>query len=255
MDKNNLKINISNILKSVSTKLKTSFNSDLLIETKNGKNDLVTNMDKEVERFIITELKKSYPTAKFVSEEGYGDDIKDINGLVFFVDPIDGTLNYVKQRKDFASMIGVYLDGEPILGAIIDVMADKLYVGGPGSDILVNNKKLITISDHSLSDSLITVSARLVFNEELNMKEVIKKSSGIRMMGSAGVVFGRLLENRQGAYISKLAPWDLAAGKILAESLGYIVVGIDGRPVNMLKSQLVIIGTKQLTQEVLTILN
>lgn len=247
--------NIEKILKNVAHKLKNSFDLKLSIETKSSRTDLVTNMDKEIERFIINELKKYYPSAKFISEEGYGDSINEISGLVFFVDPIDGTLNYVKQRKDFASMIGVYYEGKPLLGAIIDVMAEKLYIGGPELGVLCNNKKMIATNNSSLEESLITVSSRLAFNEELNMKEVIKRSSGLRMLGSAGVVFGRLLEDRQGAYISKLAPWDLAAGKILSESLGYEVVGIDGRPVNMLKSQLVVIGTKQLTQEVLNILN
>ncbi|MGR3741925.1 inositol monophosphatase family protein [Companilactobacillus sp. DQM5] len=250
-----LTIDIKNILNDVSEILKDSMEDELIISTKSNKNDLVTNMDKKIEKFIIERIKTNYPNAQIFSEEGFGDSINNLSGLIFFVDPIDGTLNYVKERKDFASMIGVYFDGKPILGAIMDIMANKLYIGGPETGVFCNEKKLRTPENRSLNDSLITISSRLTFNEEINMKKIIQQSSGLRVLGSAGIIYGRMLEDRQNAYISKLAPWDLAAGKILLETLNFNIVGIDGKPINMLKSQPVIIGTKQLTQEVLNILN
>ncbi|MDO1605302.1 inositol monophosphatase family protein [Lactobacillus sp. YT155] len=242
-------------LKEVAEKLKKSFSTELSIDTKSGKNDLVTNMDREIEQFIINHLKSIYPTAQFISEEGYGDTVTDLGKLTFFIDPIDGTLNYVKERKDFASMIGVYYEGKPVIGAIMNVMAGKIYIGGPELGVFCGKNKLMTIPNQGLDESLITVSSRLLLQGEPKMQEIIKKSSGLRMFGSAGIVFTRLIENRQSAYISHLKPWDLVAGKILTESLGMETKSIDESPINVLKSQSVIIGTKHLTQEVLNILN
>lgn len=248
-----LKKNIEKILREVAKQIRNNLNQKLDIDIKSNKNDLVTNKDKEIEQYINREIKKLYPDSNIISEEGFGDKTKTLDGLVFFVDPIDGTLNFVKSHDNFASMIGVYYDGEPILGAIINVIENVLYIGGPYIGVYRNNNKLSMVEDKSLSQSLITISSRLLFTEK--SQAILKKSSGLRIFGSAGIIFGRLLEGRQGAYISKLAPWDLAAGKILSEMLGLIVVGIDGKPINMLKSQLVVIGTKQLTQEVLKLSN
>lgn len=248
-----LKHNIELILQEVARQIKDNLNSELDISTKSNKNDLVTNKDKEVEKYINSELRRMYPESQIISEEGFGDTIYNLEGLVFFVDPIDGTLNFVKSHDNFASMIGVYYNGRPILGAIIDIVKNVLYIGGPKMGVYRNDRKLNHVKNTSLSESLITVSSRLLFNEKL--QPVLRRSSGLRVYGSAGIIFGRMFESRQGAYISKLAPWDIAAGKVLAETLGLVVTGIDGKPINMLKSQLVVIGTKQLTQEVLNLVN
>ena len=64
-------------------------------------------------------------------KKGHEHDDTDLAGLVFFVDPIDGTMNFVKQQAHFAIMIGVYQDGEPVVGAIMDVMRNEVLSGGP----------------------------------------------------------------------------------------------------------------------------
>ena len=75
------------------------------------------------------------------------------------------------------------------------------------------------------------------------------------MFGSAGIIWSRLVCGQQNLYISKLKPWDLAAGRALAMKNGIMVRNIDGSPVNMLQSQTVIIGTKCATDEALSLIN
>ncbi|GEO57374.1 inositol monophosphatase family protein [Companilactobacillus bobalius] len=222
------------------------------VDTKKNRNDLVTNFDKKTERYINSEIKRVFPEATIVSEEGYGDLVTDMSGLVFFVDPIDGTMNFVKRGDDFASMIGVYIDGKPLIGAIIDVMGNNIYHGGKEIGLFINDERIDVPRNLPLVEGLVDVSAPMALANKFNVQEVIKKSSGFRVYGSAGIIFGHLLTGKEVMYMSYLAPWDLAAGRVLCEAAGMSVVSIDDAPINMLKSQVVIVGTQKVVSEALT---
>ncbi|CAJ1194689.1 inositol monophosphatase family protein [Companilactobacillus paralimentarius] len=222
------------------------------VDTKKNRNDLVTNFDKKTERYVNSELKRAFPEATIVSEEGYGDLVTDMSGLVFFVDPIDGTMNFVKRGDDFASMIGAYIDGKPLIGAIIDVMGNNIYHGGKEIGLFINDERIDIPRNLPLVEGLVDVSAPMALANKFNVQDVIKKSSGFRVYGSAGIIFGHLLTGKEVMYMSYLAPWDLAAGRVLCEAAGMSVVSIDDAPINMLKSQVVIVGTQKVVSEALT---
>ena len=255
MDEQKLMTDIHEILTQVSQTIKKDLeNSDTGdVETKSGRRDLVTGEDKKVEKLIIELIKEKYPDAQFFSEEGYGDKLENLDGLVFFIDPIDGTMNFVKSCDDFASMIGVYLDGEPLVGAIVDVMNDNYYIGGTNVGVYKNKKKLKNLKSSSLDQSLVTISAGLLGTNDHNVQEVARESSGLRIYGSAGIIFTKIIQGKENLYISKLSPWDFAAGRVLVEALGGKLTNIDGEPVDMLKSQIVIVGTESIISEVLNI--
>lgn len=221
------------------------------VATKKNRNDLVTNFDKKTEQYINGKIKDAYPEATIVSEEGYGDLVKDMSGLVFFVDPIDGTMNFVKRGDNFASMIGAYIDGEPLNGAIIDVMSNEIYHGGKEIGLFINDRKIDNPKNLPLVEGLVDVSAPMALANKFAVQDVIKKSSGFRVYGSAGIIFGHLLTGKEVMYMSYLAPWDLAAGRVMCEAAGMSVVSIDGAPINMLESQVVIVGTQKVVSEVL----
>ncbi|TGD25350.1 inositol monophosphatase family protein [Companilactobacillus suantsaicola] len=240
------------LLDTVGQTLRTDAIKKKSVGTKKNRNDLVTNFDKKTEQFVNSEIKQAFPDATIVSEEGYGDAVQDMSGLVFFVDPIDGTMNFVKRQDDFASMIGVYIDGEPLNGAIINVMDNEIYHGGKEIGLFINDKRIENPKNLPLIEGLVDVSAPMALANKFNVQEVIKKSSGFRVYGSAGIIFGHLLTGKEVMYMSYLAPWDLAAGRVLCEAAGMSVVSIDDAPINMLKSQVVIVGTSKVVSEALT---
>lgn len=239
------------ILSEVGRSLITDTTKNKLVDTKKNRNDLVTNFDKSTEKFVVSMIKEAYPEATIVSEEGYGDVVEKMDGLVFFVDPIDGTMNFVKRGDDFASMIGVYLDGEPYIGGIINVMQNKIFHGGPNYGVYCDDQKINNPENKVLRDGLVDISAPMALNNYLNTQEVVRNSSGLRVYGSAGIIFGHLLLGKEVMYMSYLAPWDLAAGRVLCEGAGLRVSSVDDTPVNMLKSQVVIAGTQNVVSEVL----
>ncbi|MHA9729882.1 inositol monophosphatase family protein [Lactiplantibacillus plantarum] len=225
----------------------------LTVAEKTSRRDLVTNVDHSNEDFLVRQIRALDPVAKILAEEGTGDQVTDMNGHVWIVDPIDGTMNFVHQRNHFAMMVGLYVDGKPTLGYIFDVMANKLYAGGPEVGVTLNGELLAAPADVDLSAGLFGASAPLLIQDRFNMQTIIAKSLGPRIMGSAGIQISQVLAGELVGYLSYLRPWDFAAGRVLAESLGLVVSRVDGNPVNMLSSGAVLIATKRAQSSILAI--
>ncbi|ASD32195.1 inositol monophosphatase family protein [Lactiplantibacillus plantarum] len=225
----------------------------LTVAEKTSRRDLVTNVDHSNEDFLVRQIRALDPVAKILAEEGTGDQVTDMNGHVWIVDPIDGTMNFVHQRNHFAMMVGLYVDGKPTLGYIFDVMANKLYAGGPEVGVTLNGELLAAPADVDLNAGLFGASAPLLIQDRFNMQTIIAKSLGPRIMGSAGIQISQVLAGELVGYLSYLRPWDFAAGRVLAESLGLVVSRVDGNPVNMLSSGAVLIATKRAQRSILAI--
>lgn len=225
----------------------------LTVAEKTSRRDLVTNVDHSNEDFLVRQIRALDPVAKILAEEGTGDQVTDMNGHVWIVDPIDGTMNFVHQRNHFAMMVGLYVDGKPTLGYIFDVMANKLYAGGPEVGVTLNGELLAAPADVDLSAGLFGASAPLLIQDRFNMQTIIAKSLGPRIMGSAGIQISQVLAGELVGYLSYLRPWDFAAGRVLAESLGLVVSRVDGNPLNMLSSGAVLIATKRAQRSILAI--
>ena len=70
----------------------------LVIHTKSSPRDLVTTVDQETERFFAMRIREQYPDHHLISEEGYGDRLHTTEGVVWIIDPIDGTSNFILER-------------------------------------------------------------------------------------------------------------------------------------------------------------
>ncbi|MDG0896191.1 inositol monophosphatase family protein [Listeria innocua] len=233
-------------------KIKQSFKETLDIDIKSGRNDLVTNMDKETEAFFVKQIKDHFPNHRLFGEEGMSDDVTDLNGIVWILDPIDGTLNFVEQQRDFAISLAIYQDGVGHLAYIYDVARDELYFAEKGKGATVNGKKIPKIDkDMDLQDALLIANLS-VTRKFPTMWEAVKASRGLRLHGAASLEYMDVATGRAGAYLSaNLAPWDIAAGKIIVEELGGIVTRIDGSKINMLEKGSSIVATPKIHQTLL----
>src|SRR5699024_6021018 len=91
--------------------------------------DLVTQMDREVEIFFATKIKQFYPEHAMLGEDGYSDYLTETRGTIWIIDPIDGTMNFVNQKKHFAIAVGMYYNRSDEIGMVYDVMNNQLYSG------------------------------------------------------------------------------------------------------------------------------
>ncbi len=89
------------------TLIKERIDDPFKINTKSNVNDLVTEVDQEVEKFFSNKIRRHYKDHLLLSEEGYGDNLKNTQGTVWIIDPIDGTMNFINQKRNFAISIGI----------------------------------------------------------------------------------------------------------------------------------------------------
>ena len=215
-------------------RIKGSFSASLQIEAKSHKNDLVTNIDKEVERFLLGKIESKYPGHLILGEEGTGHDLSDFKrGIVWIVDPIDGTLNFIHQNRDFAISIGVFEDGKGKAGFIYDVMRNEMYHAIAGEGAFMNGEKLENLKSARLEESIIGLNAFWISKEGLpqnsGLLEVARRSRGTRSYGSAAIEIANVAAGRLDAYLSfNLAPWDVAGGSVIVRELGGIITDIEG---------------------------
>lgn len=223
------------------------------VDTKAGHRDLVTNVDRETEQFYVDVIRRFDPKAKILGEEGFGDAVNDMAGRVWFVDPIDGTMNFVKQQAEFATMLALYEDGQPVMAWIMDVVNHDIVHGGPAYGVYHNDTPLATQKDTGLADGLIILSGARLLYEQFGFPEVAKAALGFRVYGSAGISYLHVLTGKAVGYASNMKPWDYAAGTLLGEALGFKVGKIDDQPMNMLISGTVLVATQQAYSDIMAI--
>ncbi|WP_026566319.1 inositol monophosphatase family protein [Bacillus sp. UNC41MFS5] len=237
-------------------RIRLSFDETLNIQTKSNANDLVTNMDKEIEQFFISKIRAVYPNHKILGEEGFGDTLESLDGVVWMIDPIDGTMNFIHQQRNFAISLGIYENGIGKIGLIYDVVHDELYHAKRGNGAYLNEKPLVPLKDTTVKESIIALNATWVMeNHRIDhnlMIPLVRDARGTRSYGSAALEMVFVATGRVDAYLSmRLSPWDVAAGAIIIEELGGLVTNLRGEKLNFLVQDSLFTANRGLHQSIL----
>lgn len=236
--------------------LKQSLAATLDVQYKSSHNDLVTNMDKTIEQFFVSRIKSTYPDHRIISEEGFGDRIDSTDGVIWYVDPIDGTMNFVLQKRHFAISIGIYENGEGKAAFIYDVMNDDLYHCMSGNGAFLNQRRLAPLKDIKKEDALLGLNVTWVQkNPRIDpsiMAVVAHEIRGTRAYGSAAIELAYVAAGLLDGYFTmRLSPWDFAAGLILIKEVGGVYTRADGLPIDMVRKNSVMAGKKGLHDEII----
>lgn len=243
-------------LKIAGDSLKDSLTGDLAVEEKTQPNDLVTRMDREIEAYFVHKIETYYPDHKVIGEEGKGHELSDLAGTVWILDPIDGTLNFVKQGRFFGIMIGIYQDGQPLAGYIYDVMHDDLYYGIKGTGVFCNERPIQVREASALSQSLIITSGSILMRNDYHSHQLLTQSLGSRSYGCAAYELIAVIRGEAACYLSKrLMPWDVAAGVVILDLMGYRYSRPNGDPINLLEGGPAVFAHPNVYEEVMTIIN
>ncbi|RFU60020.1 inositol monophosphatase family protein [Bacillus sp. V59.32b] len=242
-------------IKEAGERLKTSFEEKLNIETKTNPNDLVTNMDRETEQFFMSKITEHFPEHRIFGEEGMGHNVKDLTGIVWIVDPIDGTMNFIHQQRNFAISIGILEDGKGKIGLVYDVVHGELYHTFRGNGAFMNDKELPTLKPVPINETILSLNATWVTeNKRIDpqiLGALVRDVRGTRSYGSAALEMAFVAAGRLDAYISlRLAPWDFAGGAILIEEVGGEVSDLQGNPLDYLKGGPLFVSKPGLHQEI-----
>lgn len=256
MDLHEMDRYIKSIIKEAGHKIRNSFLSDISIESKADVNDLVTNIDKEIEQFFISRIKRDFPGHRIFGEEGFGDDIRDHKGVIWLLDPIDGTMNFVHQKRNFAISLGIYDEGIGKLGYIYDVVNDDLYHGVLGGGAYYNDERLHDLADTVIGESIIAMNATWAvpnrYYDHNGTLQLIQDVRGIRSYGSAALELAYLASGRIDAYLSmRLSPWDIAGGMVIAREVGAVATNFKGDPANLLEQDTFLAANPSIHSEIL----
>ncbi len=245
------------LIKEAGHRIRVSFYSTIDIESKSNADDLVTNIDREIEQFFIKQIRRDFPHHRIVGEEGFGDTVTDLNGVIWFIDPIDGTMNFVHQRRNFAISVGIYIDGVGMLGYIYDVMRDDFYYAMKDEGAYFNDERLPTLEKTSLHHAVIGMNARWVtpndFVHHEPIIQLVNDVRGVRSYGSAALELAYVASGRLDAYLSmRLSPWDIAGGIVIAREVGAIATTMKNQDLSLTRSETFIVANRHLHESFIT---
>ena len=207
-----------------------------------ARGDYVSEIDKACEEVIRAELSRRYPDHEILGEEGGKSGGKGGDGEnIWLIDPIDGTSNYLHGIPHYAISIALSVKGRIEHGVVYDPVRDELFAASRGQGTTLNNRRVRVSGRSALSTAVLGAafpfrSRRLMpaymemFNSLFGQCEDVRRA-GAASLDLAYVACGRL----DGYWELALKPWDTAAGALLVQEAGGVVMDIAGGD-NWLKS-------------------
>lgn len=213
--------------------------------SKSAKEDVVTFADRESEEFIRGRLATLRPGDGFLGEESAGSYTPGSTGVVWVVDPIDGTVNYLYDLPAYAVSIAAVRVPEgaepdpatwaPLVGCVVNPVLGEVYTAAVGRGAHLGDRRLAVNTDVELSQAL--VGTGFAYDAELRVKQgefirgLVYHVRDIRRAGSAALDLCSLAAGRLDAYAERgLNAWDYAAGALIAREAGAVVGGFEGAP-------------------------
>jgi len=220
--------------------LKDHLLHELTIEHK-GRIDLVTNIDRQSESRIVTEIERAFPDHGIFAEEGYLK--KGVSPYTWVIDPMDGTTNFIHRIPFFCVSIALLKDREPALGVCCNPMGNETFWAQTGKGAYRNGAHLKVSRTERMIDSLVATGFPYD-GDDIGMlmrrfSRILRKAQGIRRLGSAALDLCYVASGSLDAFWEQgLKPWDMAAGVVILREAGGMVSGIDGTPFDLYRGDI-----------------
>lgn len=237
--------------------LRASYGTNFEVRNK-GEIDLVTEADHRSESYLISEIRRRFPEHRIFSEES--GELLGQDQHVWFIDPLDGTVNYAHHVPVFAVSIAYQQDGALWLGAVYDPMRDEMFGAQHGEGARLNSKPIRVSSTSQLDRSLLATGFAydIRTHPEKNLDHFARFSvrcQGIRRFGSAAIDLCYVAAGRyDGFWELRLNDWDVAAGALIAEEAGAYITDIHGKPDYFAQPQSILAANPTLHAQMLMVL-
>ena len=197
-----------------------------------GPIDLVTDVDRHSEDFLLKEIRQSFPGNHIITEES--GEMKGDLAHVWYVDPLDGTVNYAHGIPIFSVSIAYQEAGQLVLGVVYDPMREECFSAELGKGAWMNGKPIHPSHTTKLDQSLLVTGFPydVRTNPQNNLDHYAHFalfSQGVRRLGSAALDTSYVACGRfDGYWEGGLSAWDVAAGGLIARQAGAIVTNLQG---------------------------
>ncbi len=212
----------------VGKRQKEHLGRDMNIYTKSSGVDLVTDVDRWSEEYLMNAIRENYPDHAILSEEyGKHDMLSD---YLWVIDPLDGTTNYAQGLPIFAISIALQYQSETMLGVIFVPVLDQMFTALRGQGAYLNGKAIQVSGKENLRQCVLATGfpydrAENPDNNVNYFSRITPQVRGIRRMGSAACDLANVSAGLLDGYWElNLSPWDVAAGILILEEAGGKVV-------------------------------
>jgi len=220
-----------------------------------GIRDLMTTVDVNAEKAIISGISKYFPSDIFLAEESSplleksSENNTDHLKPTWIIDPLDGTTNFVRGHVHCATSIAFSQEGKLQLGIVYAPFLNIMYLGIRGQGSFDQEKKLCVSTTQELNQALVATGFPY---DRSNVKELLDKVSVIlnhcadlRRNGAAALDLCHVANGTVDAYIETVMPWDMAAGLIIALEAGaeYANSNVPQQPAEYLNAKNLVVAT------------
>ena len=198
-----------------------------------GPSDYVTAVDRNAELAVADRLTALTPGSVIVGEELSPDAARD-GRVVWIVDPLDGTTNYLHGYPQYAVSIAAVADGELVAGVILDVPRAVCYRAWRGGGAWAGSARLAVSRVERPEWALVGTGYPFKQPDLLPLYQhqfgaMMRATAGVRRAGSAALDLADVAQGRfDGFWELVLSPWDVAAGALLVREAGGVVTTLDG---------------------------
>ena len=222
---------LTDLARSAGEILRAGLNQANHLEHK-GEINIVTEVDKRSEDYILSEINAKFPGHHIIAEES-GETAGDA-AHTWYIDPLDGTTNFAHGLPIFSVSIAYAEAGEVILGVVYDPMRDELFTAEKGKGAAVNGTPLKVGTQEELSHCILVTGFPYdrftnPVNNLDNFNRFALKAQGVRRLGSAALDLCYVAAGRVDGYWElRLYPWDMAAGLLIVQEAGGLITKFNG---------------------------
>lgn len=238
--------------------LRHGFGRRQRITSKSHTIDLVTETDTRSEAFLLEQIRRRWPEHRILAEESGGN---DGSGGTWYVDPLDGTVNFAHGVPIFSVSLAYAEGSEVLLGVVYDPMRDECFAAERGKGAWLNGQPIRVSETATLAESLLVTGFPYDAwsNPENNLDHFAAfavRTQGVRRLGSAALDLCYVAAGRfDGYWEIRLKPWDVAAGGLIATEAGAVVTNLDGGPDYLSPPQSIVAANPHLHPQMLEVLH
>ncbi|MGC6367107.1 MAG: 3'(2'),5'-bisphosphate nucleotidase CysQ family protein [Candidatus Marinamargulisbacteria bacterium] len=215
------------------------YRSDVKITIKDDQTP-VTNVDQMIHEELLKSLNQYFPDIPVISEEGEIPSVQERQAMVDYwaLDPLDGTVDFIKETDQFVISLGYISKGNPTMGIIHHPVSGTTWMAVSKCGVFIQQHggqlvPLAALPKIERDDHVILVSAHRNDHDLTNIiarqrEKELNRSVRIVPLGSA-LKFGYLVEGRADEYVrfTNTKEWDVAAGHCLVNEAGFEMVALD----------------------------
>ncbi|MHB8669319.1 MAG: inositol monophosphatase family protein [Acidimicrobiales bacterium] len=205
------------------------------VRTKSSATDMVSEMDRSAEAIVVGGIQRARPDDAVVGEEG--SQVDGTSGVRWYVDPIDGTTNYLYGLSAFAvSIAAEVVHSGMVVGVVAAPAQGEVFTAVVGGGATLNGAPIRCSDQEDLADALVGTGFSYLPERRRAQAEVmisvLPAVRDVRRAGAASLDLCSVASGRLDGYYERgLGPWDLAAGRLIAAEAGAWVRPLDARPV------------------------